>query len=83
MILYFYANNDVDAFMLFDAELYNITIEMKNTSAKYIADENGDNCSITAVIDGFTWSVPLEVDNRHYQAIQEWVAEGNTIEEAD
>ena len=56
---------------------------MNITSAKYIADENGDNCSITAVIDGTTWSVPLEVGNRHYQAIQEWVAEGNTIEEAD
>jgi len=29
------------------------------------------------------WSVPLDPDNRHYQAIQEWVAEGNTITEAD
>ena len=29
------------------------------------------------------WSVPLDPDNRHYQAIQEWVAEGNTIAEAD
>jgi len=28
-------------------------------------------------------SVPLDPDNRHYQAIQEWVAEGNTIEDAD
>ena len=25
--------------------------------------------------------VPNDTDNRHYQAIQEWVAEGNTIEE--
>ena len=25
--------------------------------------------------------VPNDEDNRHYQAIQEWVAEGNTIEE--
>ena len=56
---------------------------MNITSAKYIADENGDNCSISAIIDGTTWSVPLVVDNRHYQAIQEWVAEGNTIAEAD
>ena len=29
------------------------------------------------------WSVPLDPDNRHYQAIQKWVAEGNTIAEAD
>ena len=56
---------------------------MNITSAKYITDENGDNCSITAVIDGTTWSVPLVVGNRHYQAIQEWVAEGNTRAEAD
>ena len=26
--------------------------------------------------------VPLSEENRHYQNIQEWVAEGNTIEEA-
>ena len=28
-------------------------------------------------------SVPLEPANRYYQAIQEWVAEGNKIEDAD
>jgi len=28
-------------------------------------------------------SVPLNSENRHYQEIQEWVAEGNTIEDAD
>ena len=27
--------------------------------------------------------VPLDPDNTDYQAILEWVAEGNTIEEAD
>jgi hypothetical protein len=27
--------------------------------------------------------VPLSEENRHYQEIQEWVAEGNVIEEAD
>ena len=26
---------------------------------------------------------PLDPDNRHYQAIQEWVAEGNKIEDVD
>ena len=31
--------------------------------------------------NGEIWSVPLDEANRHYQAIQEWVAEGNTIEE--
>jgi len=56
---------------------------MNITLAKYMANENGDNCSIVAVIDGTTWSVPLVVGNRYYDAIQEWVAEGNTIAEAD
>tara|TARA_R110000803_G_scaffold167836_1_gene231076 strand:- start:21 stop:206 length:186 start_codon:yes stop_codon:yes gene_type:complete len=28
-------------------------------------------------------SVPLDTDNTDYQAILEWVAEGNTIAEAD
>tara|TARA_R100000789_G_C3003523_1_gene149490 strand:+ start:1146 stop:1328 length:183 start_codon:yes stop_codon:yes gene_type:complete len=32
--------------------------------------------------DGTILSVPLDIANRHYQEIQEWVAEGNTIEEA-
>ena len=27
--------------------------------------------------------IPLDPANRHYQAIQEWVADGNTIEDAD
>ena len=57
--------------------------EMNITSAQYIADEEGNNSSITATIDGITMSVPLDPDNRHYQAIQKWVAEGNTIQEAD
>jgi len=56
---------------------------MNITSAQYIADEEGNNSSITAVIDGVTMSVPLEPANRHYIAIQEWVDEGNTIEDAD
>jgi len=57
--------------------------EMNITSAQYIADEEGNNSSITAVIDGVTMSVPLEPANRHYIAIQESVDEGNTIEDAD
>jgi len=54
------------------------------TSAQYYRENmTGENSCINAVIDGETMSVPLDPDNRHYQAIQEWVAEGNTIEEAD
>ena len=29
------------------------------------------------------WSIPLDPDNTDYQAILEWVADGNTIEDAD
>ena len=57
---------------------------MNITSAKYTTDNmTGENGSINIVIEGKTISVPLDPANRHYQAIQEWVAEGNTIAEAD
>jgi hypothetical protein len=54
---------------------------MNIESAQYI--EVSDDKSIKAVIDGITMFVPMSEDNRHWQAIQEWVAEGNTIAEAD
>ena len=58
---------------------------MNITSAQYINDNlsNRINVMIKATIDGTEMFVPLDPANRHYQAIQEWVAEGNTIEEAD
>ena len=57
---------------------------MNITKAKYFKDvEETDNSSISATIDGVLMSVPLDPANRHYQAFQEWVAEGNKIEEAD
>ena len=40
------------------------------------------NLSITATIDGQSWSVPIDPANRQYAAILEWVADGNTIEAA-
>ena len=55
---------------------------MEITSAKYQSFD-GENVCITAVINGKTYLVPLDSDNTHYQAIQEWVSAGNTIEEAD
>jgi len=55
---------------------------MNITSAQYRQD-NGENVGIMATIDGQEMFIPLDPANRHYQAIQEWVAEGNTIEEAD
>ena len=57
---------------------------MDITSAQYIASHmSNENISIKATIDGTEMFVPLDPANRHYQAIQEWVAEGNTIQEAE
>ena len=59
-------------------------LNMNITSAQYYkSNMTEENSCINAVIDGVTMSVPLDTANRHYQAIQEWVAEGNTIAEAD
>jgi hypothetical protein len=57
--------------------------KMNITTAQYLQDENGNNSAISATIDGIQMSVPLDPANRHYQAILEWVAEGNTIQEAE
>ena len=58
---------------------------MNITLAKYIENEFnlGTNNQIKSTIDGQEMYVPIDPDNRHYQAILEWVAEGNTIAEAD
>lgn len=56
---------------------------MNITNAKYVNNQNGTQDNISAIIDNLTMTVPLDPANRHYQAILEWVAEGNTIEEAD
>ena len=57
------------------------------TNAKYISftDPTGKkyNTTIKATINGKEVFVPLVVGNKDYDAIQLWVAEGNTIEEAD
>ena len=56
---------------------------MNITSAQYDKQINGSDKTIIAEIDGQKMFVPINPDNRHYQAIQEWVAKGNKIEEAD
>ena len=58
-------------------------IKMNIESVKYITGDDGKNCQVRATIDGQVMFVPMSEDNRHWQAIQKWVAEGNTIEEAD
>jgi len=56
-------------------------------TAKYhkapIENPNNENTSIIVITDNDKLYVPLDSANRHYQAIQEWVAKGNKIEDAD
>ena len=60
---------------------------MNFTAAKYLRNpETPDIDSVVkAEIDGEgTVYIPVGVEgNRHWDAIQAWVAEGNTIKEAD
>jgi len=56
---------------------------MNITSAQYFDGDGDTHISINAMIDGEQVSVPLDPANRHYAAILEWVADGNTIQDAD
>ena len=57
---------------------------MNITSAQYVTHPDTDaNACIKATIDSVEVQVPLDLANRHYAAILEWVAEGNTIQDAD
>ena len=57
---------------------------MNISQVKYHKDfQTEENVSVNCVIDEVNYSIPLDPDNRHYQAILEWVAEGNTIADAD
>lgn len=57
---------------------------MNITSAKYYTHPSVEgNQGIEIVSDGITMCVPINPSNTDYKAIQAWVAEGNTIAEAD
>jgi len=56
---------------------------MTITNAQYYNDTDGNQAGVNATIDGTEMSVPLDPANRHYAAILEWVADGNTIQDAD
>ena len=58
--------------------------EMNITSAQYRNDWQGNRISIGATIDGVVFDVPLDSDNRHYDAIMKAVEVGElTILDAD
>ena len=53
-------------------------------SAKYMSDSMSDkDYCINIEDDNGKHSVPIDTANTDYQAIQEWVKSGNTIEESD
>ena len=55
---------------------------MNIQSAQYMA-EDGVNMSITAIVDGYITSIPLDPANRHYAEIMRQVEAGElTIQEA-
>ena len=57
---------------------------MNITSAQYVQDDDGNNNTINAVIDGRLMFVPLDPANRHYAEIMRQVeADELTIEPAD
>ena len=42
-----------------------------------------NNVYVLTLENDKVWYVPKDEENTHYQAILAWVAEGNTIQEAD
>ena len=57
---------------------------MNVESAQYVKNLEDVTNAVKATINGKEWFVPInDEDNRHWKAIQAWVAEGNKIAEAD
>ena len=58
--------------------------ELNIISAQYTTDIQGNNSSISCIIDGETLSVPLQEGNRHYDEIMRQVEAGTlTIADAE
>jgi len=57
---------------------------MNITNAKYTVNDNGENSSICATVDGKEVHIPLDTANRHYDEIMRQVDAGTlTIADAD
>ena len=53
---------------------------MIETVTKNYAITTNQFCSYQVTYsNGTTWSVPLDEANTDYQAIQQWISEGNTV----
>ena len=58
--------------------------EIQITSAQYVTNPvDGEKQIIKIISRNQTFFVPIGANHRYYKAILEWVAEGNTIQEAD
>tara|TARA_B100000900_G_scaffold403039_1_gene409617 strand:+ start:1555 stop:1731 length:177 start_codon:yes stop_codon:yes gene_type:complete len=58
-------------------------VDIKNVKKQKDQFDNESNILHVITKDDVVTFVPIDSANRHYQAIQEWVAEGNIIEDAD
>jgi hypothetical protein len=60
-------------------------MDLNKFKPKYYKDPRSNEVAgIMYRPNGFTISIPLDPNNRHYQEILEWAKiDGNTIEEAD
>tara|TARA_R100001509_G_C4754849_1_gene177648 strand:- start:27 stop:221 length:195 start_codon:yes stop_codon:yes gene_type:complete len=63
-------------------------IDFTNKIVQYVKEtDTSPNCSVIIYPKtgnkSSMLSIPIDPDNRHYQEVLEWVAEGNTIQEAD
>ena len=56
---------------------------MEIKSAKYLNLMNGEKSVQVIDTNDKIISIPMADDNTDYQIVLEWVADGNTIEEAD
>ena len=58
---------------------------IKSATYQY-SNVSGDPIKVSINVeyqDGKIWSIPIDNENRHYQEVLQWVADGNTIEEAN
>jgi hypothetical protein len=61
----------------------------ENCVIKYVKDEQDENYAVKIIYpvnaDGIVKEIccPMIEENRHYKEVLEWVADGNTIQEAD
>ena len=57
---------------------------MNITNAQFVKDSEDNTSVVKATIDGQEMFIPINAEsNRHWIAIQAWVADGNTIDSAD